>query len=150
MKIVRGDLLDLAEAGEFDAIVHGCNCMCVMGAGIAKQIKQRFPEAYETDREGGPSENKLGLYTETFIRRHDSSFWIVNAYTQLRPGSQASEHAIRRVFQDLRQRYQGKRIGYPRIGTGLGGGDWNSISKIIDVELYSMDHTLVEYISRYV
>jgi O-acetyl-ADP-ribose deacetylase (regulator of RNase III) len=33
-----GDLLALALAGEFDAIVHGCNCHCTFGRGIAAAI----------------------------------------------------------------------------------------------------------------
>jgi hypothetical protein len=31
------------------------------------------------------------------------------------------------------------------IGCGLGGGDWNIVSKIIDDELKDLDHTLVVY-----
>jgi len=27
-------------------IVHGCNCFCTMGAGIAKTIKELYPSAY--------------------------------------------------------------------------------------------------------
>ena len=41
MKIIKGDLIKLALQGEFDVIVHGCNCFCTMGAGIAKSIKPR-------------------------------------------------------------------------------------------------------------
>jgi hypothetical protein len=38
----KGNLLDLAEAGEFDIIVQGCNCFNAMGAlqnDIQKQKK---------------------------------------------------------------------------------------------------------------
>ena len=35
------------------------------------------------------------------------------------------------------------RIGYPKIGAGLAGGDWSIIEKIIDEELQGTDHTLV-------
>jgi O-acetyl-ADP-ribose deacetylase (regulator of RNase III) len=49
MKVVTGDLLKLALEGHFDVIVHGCNCQCAMGAGIALSIKNQFPEAYEAD-----------------------------------------------------------------------------------------------------
>lgn len=45
MNQITGDLLDLAEQGHFDVILHGCNCQCTMGAGIALAIKRRFPEA---------------------------------------------------------------------------------------------------------
>ncbi|RYF46165.1 MAG: phosphatase, partial [Cytophagaceae bacterium] len=46
MQIEQGDLVQKAKVGEFDVIVHGCNCFCQMGAGIAKTIKQVFPAAY--------------------------------------------------------------------------------------------------------
>lgn len=50
-KTTRGDLIKLAKKGKFDIIVHGCNCFCEMGAGIARQIKKTFPEAYRADME---------------------------------------------------------------------------------------------------
>ena len=51
--MVRGDLIKLALAGKFDVIIHGCNCMRAMGAGIAKGIKATCPEAYRLrDAEG--------------------------------------------------------------------------------------------------
>ena len=39
MKVLKGDLLQLALEGVFDVIVHGANCQCSMGAGIAKAIR---------------------------------------------------------------------------------------------------------------
>ena len=45
----KGDLLALARAGRFDVIVHGCNCFCAMGGGIARAIREEFPEAYAAD-----------------------------------------------------------------------------------------------------
>jgi O-acetyl-ADP-ribose deacetylase (regulator of RNase III) len=39
--------------------------------------------------------------------------------------------------------FAGKRIGYPKIGAGLAGGDWSIIEEIIDRELEGEDHTLV-------
>ena len=50
MQTVRGDLFALGFAGEFDAIIHGCNCHNTMGAGIAKSVKQQFPAAYHADQ----------------------------------------------------------------------------------------------------
>ena len=49
MQTVRGDLLALAIAGDFDVIIHGCNCLHTMSAGIAKSIKHQFPAAYDAD-----------------------------------------------------------------------------------------------------
>ena len=55
MQTEKGDLIQKARAGEFDVIVHGCNCFCTMGAGIAKTIKQVFPAAYLADLEPLPA-----------------------------------------------------------------------------------------------
>ena len=50
MKIIQGDLIKKAKDGEFDLIIHGCNCFCTMGAGIAKGIKNNFPQAFQADQ----------------------------------------------------------------------------------------------------
>ena len=49
MNVITGDLLRFALDGRFDVIVHGCNCQCARGKGIALSIKQQFPEAYAAD-----------------------------------------------------------------------------------------------------
>mmetsp|Transcript_48489 Transcript_48489/g.117305 ORF Transcript_48489/g.117305 Transcript_48489/m.117305 type:complete len:196 (+) Transcript_48489:130-717(+) len=193
MKVVHGDLLKLAMNGEFDVIVHGCNCFCQMGAGIARSIRHKFPQAYIEDIQTIKGDkSKLGTYTVSIVdvkrmrkkrpspataRRggggrsgesgsddradndeggdddddsHRHSFFIVNAYTQYHwktgPGIiNADYDAIRQVFSLITTDFQGRRIGYPKIGSGLAGGDWKIISKIIDNELHGEDHTLVEF-----
>ena len=41
--------------------------------------------------------------------------------------------------------FVGMRIGLPKIGFGLAGGDWQRISLIIEEELGTQDVTIVEY-----
>lgn len=36
-------------------------------------------------------------------------------------------------------------MGYPAIGAGLGGGDWQVIEKIIQEALAGEDHTFVKF-----
>ena len=68
MKRIEGDLIQKAKDGEFDLIVHGCNCFCTMGAGIAKQIKKNFPQAFEEDLKTEKGDHgKLGTITFRFI-----------------------------------------------------------------------------------
>lgn len=147
MKTRTGDLIDLALAGEFDVIVHGCNCYCSMGGGIARAIRARLPEAYEADcaTEAGDL-TKLGAYTSAQIVRGDVRFTVVNAYTQgdyAGGGRLADYDAIQEVFRSIASRFPGARIGYPKIGAGLAGGDWEVISAILEEELAGCDHTLV-------
>jgi O-acetyl-ADP-ribose deacetylase (regulator of RNase III) len=149
MHTLSGDLLQLALAGRFDAIVHGCNCQCQMGKGIALSIKRQFPEAYAADcRTPKGDIAKLGTISIADIERDGRVFYIVNGYTQFHwrgKGVKADYEAIRSVMRAVRATFSGKRIGYPRIGAGLAGGDWDVIRAIIDEELAGEDHTYVEY-----
>ena len=152
MKTIDGDLLRLGNDGVFDVIVHGCNCQCQMGAGIAKSIREQFPAAYEADlATEKASRDKLGSYSSAEVKVGDHSFVVVNAYTQFHwrgSGVKADYEAIRKVFNDIKRDFAGKRIGYPTIGAGLAGGDWDTIAAIIDEELVSEDHTVVLFSNR--
>jgi O-acetyl-ADP-ribose deacetylase (regulator of RNase III) len=149
MKTTQGDLLKLALGGEFDVIIHGCNCQCTMGAGIARLIKSTFPEAYEADcRTQKGDKRKLGAFSFATVERDGRFLSIVNAYTQFHwrgLGVLVDYGAIRSCMHIVKSEFHGKRIGYPKIGAGLAKGDWNVISHIIDEELDGEDHTLVEY-----
>jgi O-acetyl-ADP-ribose deacetylase (regulator of RNase III) len=147
MNIVRGDIIDLALQGRFDVIVHGCNCFCSMGAGVARVIGEEFPEAYAADLVTAKGDRgKLGDFSFATVRRRDREITIVNGYTQFHfhgDGVLVDYDALRRVFAKVRKQFSGKRIGYPKIGAGLGGGDWQLVSAIIDEELAGEDHSLV-------
>ena len=149
MRTVRGDLLELALAGEFDVIVHGANCFCTMGAGIAKSIRALFPEAYEADLATQAGDRaKLGSFSAAQVSRGARAFTIVNAYTQFDyrgRGGRVDYDAVGRAFSAIKRQFSGKRIAYPKIGAGLARGDWTRLSKIIDEALAGEDHTVVEY-----
>jgi O-acetyl-ADP-ribose deacetylase (regulator of RNase III) len=150
MNVVTGDLLRLALDGRFDVIVHGCNCQCAMGKGIALSLKQQFPEAYDADlRTPKGDRAKLGSISTAEIERPPARFTVVNAYTQFHwrgEGVLADYDAIRSAFREIKQRFAGRRIGYPKIGAGLAKGDWPTIAAIIEEELAGEDHTLVEFV----
>lgn len=152
MKIVSGDLLEKALGEEFDVIIHGCNCFCDMGAGIAKQIKEKFPDAYNADlktKKGDKS--KLGTVSTAKIHKAGRVLTIVNGYTQFADEGQGilvDYDALRSVMKAVKEQFSGQKIGYPKIGAGLAKGDWDIISMIIDKELEGEDHTCVEYNKR--
>lgn len=149
MNIVTGDLLGLADHGIFDVIVHGCNTKGVMGAGVARQIAQRYPEALVADRGSLYLPDRLGGITVAETEnRFGGRLIIVNAYTQddfrrSHGNINADYNAIERAFQTIKEHFGDKRIAYPKIGAGLAGGNWDVISSIIDAQLTDSDHTLV-------
>lgn len=45
----------------------------------------------------------------------------------------------------IAENYRDQRLGLPKIGAGLAGGNWNIIRKILEEELEGLDVTIVEY-----
>jgi len=146
MKTVKGDLIRLAKQGQFDLITHGCNCFCKMGSGIAKTIREEFPEAYLVDQKTIIGDrNKLG--TITYARC--GSIVVVNSYTQFdywSKGVLVEYPAVRSCFEAIKKEFSGERMGIPLIGAGLARGDWRIIEKIIDEVMFGEDVTLVEFV----
>jgi O-acetyl-ADP-ribose deacetylase (regulator of RNase III) len=149
MNTVEGDLITLALDGQFDVIVHGCNCFCTMGAGIARAILDEFPEAYAADLVTVKGDrNKLGDFSYATVKRGDHTITIVNGYTQFQFHGESvlvDYDAVQKLFKKVKKQFSGKRIGYPKIGAGLAGGDWEKISRIIEEELAGEEHSLVLY-----
>lgn len=135
MIVIKGNLLTLFENNNIDILVHGCNCFHTMGAGIAKQIKEKYYIAYEADLQTIKGDkNKLGTYS--FVQINNTQF-IINAYTQYHfYGKRPIDYdALRNVFKLIDSKFKNKRIGIPKIGAGLAKGDWNIIQKIIEEEV---------------
>lgn len=145
IQVVKGDLVELAKQGRFDVIVHGCNCWCTMKSGIALAIRDNFPEAWEADLATNPGENKLGTYT---VGIH-TKLHIVNAYTQYDYGYDRKDRfdydGFRKICRSLAARYHKHRFGFPKIGSGLAGGNWLQILQIIQDELGEENVTIVEF-----
>lgn len=152
MKIIEGDLLQLAREGKFDVIIHQCNCFHNFGAGIALQIMRQFPKAFESDKSSKYGDyNKMGSFSYALVNGNKNhKFYIINGYSQFGCGVnkiRTEYNHVRSVFKRVKEIYGGaeQKFGYPLYGAGLAGGDWNIISKIIDEELDGEDHTLVKW-----
>lgn len=150
MQTITGDILELAENGTFDVVVHGCNCENIMASGLSRQVKEQYPAAFEADRSFTfrTLDEKLGLISGTRVDRKDGSgyFHIINAYTQLHArgdGVLTDYRAVRSAFRNIKNNFIGSKIAYPKIGAGKGRGDWETISQIIEAELKGENHTLV-------
>jgi O-acetyl-ADP-ribose deacetylase (regulator of RNase III) len=162
---IKGDLIKLAQRGNFDVIAHGCNCFCQMGAGIAPQMAKAFscndPEKYHGESTSFPDRkgdmNKLGniesyawfVFDEEGNRRR---LEVVNAYTQYKYGRNHKDGdknpvdyaAIEMCMKKLNYRFKGKHIGLPGlIGCGLAGGNEDIVKSIIKKELKDCEVTIV-------
>ena len=127
---------NIIHADEF-VIAHGCNAQGVMGSAAAKDIRQAFPLAYQKYKE---VYDRAGLQLGTIIWVVDKK-WIANCITQefygRTPKQYVSYDAIRQCMVSLNKTASNegqKSVALTKIGCGLGGGDWNIISKIIEEE----------------
>ena len=142
LKHTKGNLLDLAERGNFDIIVHGCNCQNTMGSGIAKEIRDRYPEVYDADtrmdQEFGANYRylKLGNYSMVDVYPTSGKFKIINAYTQFNFAPRDRDHfeydSFKLILQKLLQFYGNYDFGFPYIGMGLAGGDKDRIIAMLE------------------
>jgi len=147
LKHAKGNLLNMAEDGQFDIIVQGCNCWKAMGRGIAREIKQRYPYAAAADihyhnlmKSLNGNYSMLGTYSrsiETKVVEYgvEVEFTIVNAYTQYNTSSEEDVFeytAFELILQKLLKEYGKERIGLPYIGMGLACGDITRIIPMIE------------------
>lgn len=133
MKYIKGNIIELFDKGYIDVVVHGCNCFHTMGAGLAKQIKQRYPAAYAADLSTPKGDkNKLGTYSFVTI---GINRYIVNAYTQYYYGryhTQLDYSALQNVMYGIKKEFGVLRVGIPKIGCGHAKGHWPTVEEIID------------------
>lgn len=129
IEYVNGDVLNSGEP----IVIHGCNCFNTMGSGIARQVAVEYPEAQMVDAETIPGDHsKLGEYT-TAVGKNGTR--IVNAYTQYgysRTEVSVDYNAIELVMDRICADFDFDSYAMPKIGAGLGGGDWNIIEKILE------------------
>lgn len=132
IKYITGDLIDATQK----VIVHGVNCYGVMGSGVAKAIRNKWPEVFE-DYHLHYKQFGLKLGDVLPVTTDDGKI-IVNAATQENFGRDGRQYcsydAIEQCFlqiNDLALEWQVNEIALPKIGAGLGGGSWTIIENII-------------------
>ena len=147
IEYVKGDLIK----SDCDIIIHGCNCFNTMGAGLAKEIRDRMPEVWEADQKTQKGDiRKLGNFSG--FKYPDDGLIVFNCYTQFRYGRNHEDgdempvdyEAIALCLRKINHLLPGKSIGVPLIGCGLAGGDWTIVEKIVETELKDMVVTIVK------
>ena len=132
IKYIEGDLTDAPER----FIAHGCNAQGVMGSGVAKAIRAKWPRAY---KEYNDKFQITGLQLGTVVPVFYEDHTILNCITQEFYGRSGARYvdydAIRSCIRLLNNNFSiDGKIAMSKIGSSLGGGDWSIISEIIETE----------------
>lgn len=131
----KGDLFST----EIKYIGHGCNCQGIMGSGVAKIVKEKYPEAFNVYKNRW---NTSGLSLGDVIWVDTNGKTILNIMTQQNYGRTSNRFTSYDAIADAMEKIndyfytvQGGELALPMIGAGLGNGSWEVISAIIETEL---------------
>ena len=155
IKTKFGDMLSVTEG----ILVHGCNCHGIMGSGIARLVRQKWPDVFQAYRsrhiQSGlqlgdvifvGSSQASAVITQKYLHvttaQLPASLVIANAMTQFACGSDKSVvyvdyDAVFAVFAriSLLARDSGLTVNFPLIGCGLANGKWEQVSAAIEAAM---------------
>lgn len=149
IRIIKGDLLQ--SSARF--ICHQVNCQGVMGSGVAKQIKEKWPTVFKKykelcDKNSGDRKALLGVAYGVHVDDHTAVINIFGQYQYGRDGKQYTDiAALRRACVKIAKAANlGDTIAMPyRIGCGLGNADWGEVMDML-TDVFSEHHlTLYKY-----
>lgn len=128
----KTNLIDLFMSNKLDGIVHQTNTRKVMGAGLARSIASSFPEALIA------LQNSNGVLGEVSRAQTDHGIiYNLTAQNLNGVGRKTNYEAFYIGMKDVEffsfQKKQKFKLGIPGgIGCGLGGGDWQIISAMLN------------------
>jgi len=144
INLIKGDLLATSCA----VIGHGVNCRGVMGAGVAKAIRVKYPEVFSNKDNPAAGYNELcksGKFTPGMVHpiklQDDScSKYVINLATQMDYGrTSGRKYATLEDVQVCLEKTKFwmidrelKSLAIPPLGCGLGGLSFNDVAIIID------------------
>lgn len=137
MNIITGNLLDIPGPA---ILAHQVNCQRVAGAGLALQIRRKWPGWYQDYLTTYPKLGTVSLYPIGYR-------WIANLYAQRQPetGRRATDYnALTTCLIELCDR--SFRLSLPvyvpqGMSCGLAGGTWSVVFGLL--EQYCPQATIV-------
>lgn len=134
MNILCGDILGVESGFIFQSV----NCQGVMGSGFAKQIRDKWGIVYDTYKNYCQGKQDFELLGQIVTVPVTDKLTVVNCFNQLyygRDGKRYTDYcAVKNSLELFSQRRSdiSDNCHFPfGFGAGLGGGDWNVISRII-------------------
>jgi len=132
VEIITKDILTVKHG----IIAHQANCKGSMGAGLAKQIRDKYPKVFREYQKafhvGGLT---LGSISTTQVK---NNLWIINLMAQDHykgtpplTDYEALEKCLRQAVVFAETVKQPLYLPY-KLGCGLAGGDWDTVLAIIE------------------
>ena len=134
--MIREEIGNLVT-GNYPVFCHQVNCKGVMGAGLAKQIREKYGEVYKSYKnlcDQGDAKVGIVQYVNTFDNRI-----CVNMFAQYSYGRDrqyTNYEAFKKCLEQLEKfllTSDVKEVAFPKyIGCGLAGGVWSKILEMLE------------------
>lgn len=148
IKIVDGDLLQ----SNLPLIAHQTNCLGVMGAGIAKSIKNKWSTQYTNFCKLLKYSKELLGKCQVCITGDEPINLVANLFGEYSFTESVAPYENRHTdfkkallnLKDFCENNEITELGIPyKLGCGLAGGDWDGVQ-----ELFANDTTMTLYIYK--
>lgn len=139
VKYIKGDILNVTEG----IIVQQVNCKGVMGAGLAKQIRDKWPSVYDSYLDKVYySPNNEDLLGTAVWNKVDTNLFVASIFGQYDYGHGTKFTIYPALFKGLDYVFGMAEIDQipvyiPKgLGCGLAGGNWDFVEAYIqDLDL---------------
>lgn len=147
IKYIKGNVVDALLNGEVDYLIHQVNAQGKFASGIAGEIRQRIPEAYES---------YMNMYNVWISRGNKdipladfnvSKSGVINLVGQQYYGRDGKRYtnygALAQGFSCIEEYFRldgcggdvplprNVTLGLPKIGCGLANGSWEIVEELI-------------------
>lgn len=146
----KGNVLEFFKSGEVNAVLHCCNCRGVMGSGVALQIKNKFPEAYNSYKKY-EAERTLKLGTISMACFQNGFIYNLHAQKDYGVGTrqvnyEALYECLELVKHDLKMNNFCGVIGVPcKMASDRAGGNWKIVECMIREVFENFNVIVVDY-----
>jgi O-acetyl-ADP-ribose deacetylase (regulator of RNase III) len=131
IRFVRGNLFDSGA----QTLVNPVNCRGVMGKGLAKVFKDRWPEMFRQYQEACKKGEVRPGYP--FLFKGDDR-QILSVPTKDDWKKPSTYEMVEAGLKAIRERYRDwgiTSIAMPALGCGLGGLEWSEVRSLIETHL---------------
>lgn len=156
--VINGNLLD-AKA---DFICHQVNCQGKMGSGVAKAIREKYPQVYEQYRNMWSAHRETKVCKEELLGKAQyvqvynynnpkQPYYVINMFAQDNYGYGGKQYtsleAFKNCLQQINMWAKDRTVAFPwLIGCVRGGADWNVVLPMIletltdvkEIQLYKL------------
>ncbi len=144
--MIENRIGDMFGQPDLNAWIHQANCLCTMGSGVAKTVKEKYPEVWLADQGTNKADiHKLGTFSSAKASDGRVGYNLYGQFNFGKDGALYTNYdAVRTGLLKIQQHITKNisptaKVGIPfKIGCVRGGGNWNIIKGIIE-EIFEKD-----------